>query len=89
MKTYHLLISGKVQGVFYRNSAREIANELDVKGWIRNTKDDRVEALVSGSAKNVEKFIEWCKKGPSQATVSDVYSKEHFALKFQDFEILK
>jgi len=72
MKTTHLLISGKVQGVFYRASAKKIADQFELKGWIRNRPDGNVEALVQGNDDAVNRFIAWCKKGPDGALVSSV-----------------
>lgn len=72
MTITHLLISGKVQGVFYRVSAKKIADQLGVKGWIRNTPDGNVEALVQGDDDIVNRFIAWCHKGPDGAQVSSV-----------------
>jgi len=72
MKTVHLLVKGKVQGVFYRASAKKIARELVLKGWIKNTDDGNVESIVSGEPEAVDKFIEWCKKGPQLASITEV-----------------
>ena len=72
MPTIHLVISGKVQGVFYRASAKERADKLKINGWIKNTKEGDVEVLASGSNENLSKFAEWCKKGPSGANVTNV-----------------
>ena len=72
MRTVHLIIKGKVQGVYYRASARDVANELGVTGWIKNMPDGNVEALVSGNGERVMKFVEWCRKGPKNAEVIDV-----------------
>ena len=72
MPTIHLLISGKVQGVFYRASAKELAERLKINGWVKNTKEGDVEVLASGSDENLSKFAEWCKKGPSGANVTNV-----------------
>lgn len=66
----HVHIRGKVQGVTYRASTRRRARELDVKGWVRNLPDGRVEAVFEGDKEKVRKIIEWCKKGPSRAEVS-------------------
>ena len=70
--TVHLLIRGKVQGVFYRVSARKTALETGVTGWIKNTPEGNVEAMASGQTEAVNKFIDWCKKGPSRAAVAEV-----------------
>lgn len=72
MATVHLLIRGKVQGVFYRATARQKAEELNLSGWIKNTTDDNVEATVSGTPEALESFIAWCWQGPPRAQVSDV-----------------
>lgn len=72
MATVHLIISGKVQGVFYRASAKEKALALHLNGWIKNTTDGNVEAMVSGEATAVDKFVEWCRKGPERAEVAHV-----------------
>ena len=72
MATVHLLIKGKVQGVFFRASAKEIADKLGVKGWVKNTWDEDVEAMATGKEEAVKKFIEWCWMGPRKAVVEDV-----------------
>lgn len=72
MTTTHLLISGKVQGVFYRASAKKMADQLGVKGWIRNKPDGNVEAMVQGDDNILNRFIAWCKTGPNGARVSSV-----------------
>ncbi len=71
-QSFHLRISGKVQGVFFRASAKRKADALGVRGWIRNTEDDGVESKVSGEVAAVSEFIEWCKKGPALAVVTEV-----------------
>jgi len=71
-RTVHLLIKGKVQGVYYRVSAKKIAEEYGITGWIKNTKEGDVEAVAGGSNEAVTNFIEWCKKGPRNASVTDV-----------------
>ncbi|MBI5547830.1 MAG: acylphosphatase [Deltaproteobacteria bacterium] len=79
MTRVHLVISGEVQGVYYRASAREEAVRLGVTGWVRNLPGGEVEAEVEGPDALVEEFIRWCWKGPRAATVSDVKvtRKEH------------
>ena len=68
----HVYISGDVQGVLFRDSARQKAEELDLNGWVKNMPDGRVEALFEGAANAVQEMLGWCKEGPSQATVEDV-----------------
>ena len=67
-----LIISGKVQGVFYRASCQEVAQGLGLVGWVKNLSTGQVEVLVQGEKEKIEKLIEWCKKGPPGAKVSDV-----------------
>lgn len=67
-----LIISGQVQGVFFRRSAKEEADKLGLGGWIRNQSDGSVEVLAVGSKEKLEKFVAWCKKGPPLARVDNV-----------------
>lgn len=87
MRTVHLLIKGKVQGVFYRASAKEKAEELGIDGWIKNTKEGFVEAVASGSNNTVQQFIDWCKRGPSKARVDDVVITEQPFTQLKGFVI--
>lgn len=68
----HLHIRGRVQGVGYRANARRVASQLDLKGWIRNTPNGGVEAVVEGNQEMVDRFIQWCHRGPTGAHVIDV-----------------
>ncbi len=68
----HVYVSGEVQGVFFRDSARQKAEQLDVAGWVKNLPDGRVEALFEGAPEKVREMIRWCEEGPSHATVEDV-----------------
>ncbi|MDR3714598.1 MAG: acylphosphatase [Puia sp.] len=83
MATIHLLIKGKVQGVFYRDTAKAIAGKLGVTGWVRNTPDGHVEAIVSGSEEQLSKFVEWAHQGPEAAVVIELVRSdrdhEHFS----------
>ncbi|MFP2933023.1 acylphosphatase [Pyxidicoccus sp. 3LG] len=67
-----LRIQGKVQGVFFRESARTEAVRLGLTGWVRNRSDGAVEAVVEGPPAVLEEFIRWCNRGPTQARVSGV-----------------
>lgn len=68
----HLLIKGRVQGVFYRAFARDIATQLGLKGWVRNLSDGNVEALLEGEQDEIEQAIRHCRSGPPGARVDDI-----------------
>lgn len=87
METRHLIISGKVQGVFYRASAKEKAMELNITGWIKNTPEGNVEAMISGEEESIASFIKWCRSGPDRATVSDVKIHLREPVQFETFKI--
>lgn len=89
METVHLLISGKVQGVFFRDSAKKIAQKLNLTGWIKNRDDEKVEAVVSGPSKEIFEFIIWAKKGPDKAKVDKVSVSKQPITYFDRFEILR
>ena len=67
-----MLVSGVVQGVFFRDSCRRQAVAAGVAGWVRNRSDGRVEALFEGPPAAVEAMIEWCREGPPHAVVNEV-----------------
>jgi len=89
METMHLLISGKVQGVFFRETARRLAEKLHLKGWIKNCADGKVEAVVTGDKSEVEQFIEFCKTGPERAFVENVEISKRETTDFQKFEVIR
>lgn len=89
MPTKHLLIKGKVQGVFYRASAKDAAEKLGVSGWIRNTEEGAVEVLASGTEEQVQEFIRWCWQGPARAEVKQVVVQEMGDEQFTGFRIIR
>ncbi|MFW2828542.1 acylphosphatase [Sphingomonas sp. ID0503] len=68
----HLVISGRVQGVWFRDWAVETARGAGLDGWVRNRRDGAVEAIVAGPAHAVDMFTERCRQGPSRASVEDL-----------------
>ncbi|MFC7175881.1 acylphosphatase [Halosegnis marinus] len=68
----HVLVSGRVQGVYYRANTRDAARERGVAGWVRNLDDGRVEAVFEGPRADVEATVEWCHTGSPAARVEDV-----------------
>ena len=89
MSSLHLLIKGKVQGVFYRASARNVAENLAITGWVKNTKEGNVEAVISGNDEKLLQFVNWCRQGPPAAAVSEVIVTEITAPEFQQFSIVR
>ncbi len=89
MPTVHLLIKGEVQGVFYRATAKEIADKLGVTGWIKNKWDGNVEALATGDEESLQKFIEWCRQGPKKAEVTDVIVTKKEETTFNNFSVIR
>ena len=72
MVRYRVLISGRVQGVFFRATCRRMAEQHGVSGWVRNLPDGRVEAVFEGPAADVGQLVDWSRRGPRSAVVADV-----------------
>ena len=70
--TLHLVIHGRVQGVFFRESMRQQADSLGVTGWARNRTDGTVEAVIQGSADAVDTLLQWARRGPPLAQVTRI-----------------
>jgi len=70
MIAWRIVVCGRVQGVGYRISMREAANDLRVTGWVRNRRDGTVEAVVQGDDDHVERMVAWCRRGPPVARVT-------------------
>ena len=83
----HVFVSGRVQGVFFRQNAKRQADGLGVKGRVRNLPDGRVEAVFEGEKSAVEALVEYCHHGPSAAKVDHVeVNQENFKNEFSDFD---
>lgn len=80
MISKHILVQGKVQGVFFRAGTKKKADELGIKGWVKNTDDGHVEIVATGDHDPIKTFIEWCYIGPPRARVLQVLVTdcEHF-----------
>ena len=84
----HIFVSGRVQGVFFRSETKREADKRNVKGWVRNLYDCRIEAVFEGEEEVVKKVIEFCRKGPPHARVKDVEVKwEDCKGEFRGFRI--
>jgi len=85
----HLLVSGKVQGVFFRQALKVVAKKNNVLGRVRNLKDGRVEAILEGDNKSVNSVIEWTRIGPANSRVDDIeVSNEELKNEFSTFDVL-
>jgi acylphosphatase len=88
-KQLALRIKGLVQGVFFRQSAREQALRLGLGGWVRNTIDGDVELVVQGPPQAVDQFVSWCHRGPPHARVDTVEVAESSTPEqFQTFRVI-
>lgn len=88
MPTKYIIIKGKVQGVFFRATAKKVAKELNLKGWIKNTSEGDVECVVTGKNEDLDEFIKWCKIGPSNAEVNEVIVEGKDEVLFEKFSIV-
>lgn len=88
MKRVHLIVSGRVQGVFYRDFARREAERIGVKGFVRNLREGGVEIVAEGEHDKIKDFIKSCRKGSFASFVKHVKVKEEKPTsEFEDFEI--
>ncbi|HET9080236.1 MAG TPA: acylphosphatase [Trebonia sp.] len=72
MVRYRVVVYGRVQGVFFRDTCRRMAEQHGVNGWVRNLPDGSVEAVFEGPAGEVGRLVEWSRRGPRSAVVQDV-----------------
>ena len=86
-KTLDIMVSGRVQGVFYRQTTREKAGELGLKGKVMNLDDGNVRIIVTGDEEKLLPFVEWCKKGPPKALVTGIQVSEVPLQSFESFKI--
>lgn len=84
----YIVVSGRVQGVFFRAETQEKAKDLGVFGWVKNLSEGRVEAVFEGEKPQVEEMLKWAKKGPPGAIVSNLnVIWEEYRGEFSNFEI--
>ena len=84
-----IFVTGKVQGVFFRQTLKVMAKKNGVFGWVKNLKDGRVEAVLEGNDENVNRLIEWAHGGSANARVEDVEIRtEKYSGEFSKFDVL-
>ncbi|MEK6590510.1 MAG: acylphosphatase [Nitrospinota bacterium] len=84
----HIIVSGSVQGVYFRANTRRQAQAFGLNGWVRNKSEGTVEIVAEGEKAKIEKLITWCHRGPPGAIVKDVVVKwEEFTGDFKDFNV--
>jgi acylphosphatase len=89
MKTVMIRVKGRVQGVYFRQSARDMATMLGVSGTVNNERDGSVKIVATGTDELVQKLVAWCHRGPSSARVESVDVEEIALQDFNAFVILR
>lgn len=85
----HLIISGKVQGVYFRKHTQDISLQNNVYGWVKNLQNGDVECVLEGLKSNIDKVMIWCHQGPPNSRVDNVEIKyEEFTGDFNEFKII-
>jgi acylphosphatase len=88
-KRIHLIIKGRVQGVFYRENTRKMAHELGLTGFVRNLVNGDVEVIAEGDEENLKRLLDWCWKGPEEAVVNDIkVNWEDYKKEYRKFSIV-
>jgi acylphosphatase len=89
--TTHLdiVVKGKVHGVFYRAATKAVADQLGVKGWVKNNADGDVSIAAEGDKIALEMFLDWCHEGPEHARVTSVESHEGELKNYRNFDVVK
>jgi acylphosphatase len=87
-KSVRLYIIGSVQGIFFRSFVKQNAEKLDVRGFIRNLEDGRLEVFLEGDADKVNQMVKICEKGPKHSQIRDVQIKKEPFQDFRNFKIL-
>ena len=87
-KRVHIIVQGKVQGVFFRASTKDKATELGLSGFVRNMPDGTVEIVAEGSQEQLTKLVDWCHIGPERSIVNEVHSDwQTYIAEFEAFNI--
>jgi acylphosphatase len=88
MERVHMVVEGRVQGVWFRGSTEDEARALGLTGWVRNLGDGGVEVVAEGDPVKLEALVNWCRKGPTGARVTKLVSNaEPYTGEFREFKI--
>jgi len=88
-KSVHILVTGKVQGVFFRQATKVIAIKNHVTGWVKNLESGQVEILLEGEDQNVNSIVKWCHNGPANSRVDEIKIEQYeFSGQYSGFEVL-
>ena len=89
MKHIDIKVTGKVQGVFFRASTKAVADQMGIKGFVKNEKDGSVHIEAEAADFILDAFIDWCKEGPDKSVVEHVGISEGGLRNFKNFEVVK
>jgi acylphosphatase len=89
VETLQIIVRGMVQGVYFRQSAKEQALALGIKGTVKNAEDGSVNIVATGDHSNLQQLIDWCCKGPRQAKVTGVHVEKIPLVAFEEFSIVR
>jgi len=89
MKHLSITVKGKVQGVFYRKATKAVADQLGVRGFIKNEPNGDVYMEAEADSLTIEMFLEWCNEGPQDAAVTSVETHEGELKNYRNFEVVK
>ena len=85
----HILVTGKVQGVFFRQATKVVAIKNNVNGWVKNLENSQVEILLEGEETDVNSVVDWCRNGPANSRVDKIeINQQIFIDELLNFEVL-
>ena len=87
-KSIRIFITGSVQGMFFRQFVKDQAEKINIRGFIRNLEDGRIEIFIEGNKDSVDKMLEICKNGPPHAKIRSIEEKPEAFQDFKEFKIL-
>lgn len=89
MKHIDIKVNGKVQGVFFRASTKAVADQMGIKGFVKNEKDGSVRIEAEAEPFILDAFIDWCKEGPDKAVVEEIEVHDGEVKNYRNFEVVK